>query len=66
MDKTRAEVTELLRQTIRPEFLNRIDEIILFQPLLKSEIRGIIRIQLEIYNGWLPKTVSICNLQTTP
>ncbi len=47
MDKTRVEVVELLRQTIRPEFLNRIDEIILFQPLLKSEIKGIIRIQLE-------------------
>ncbi len=47
MDKTRVEVMDLLRQTIRPEFLNRIDEIILFQPLLKSEIRGIIRIQLE-------------------
>src|SRR5579872_5866312 len=47
MEKTRAEVTDLLRQTIRPEFLNRIDEIILFQPLLKGEIRGIIRIQLE-------------------
>jgi ATP-dependent Clp protease ATP-binding subunit ClpB len=47
MDKTRVEVVGLLRQTIRPEFLNRIDEIILFQPLLKSEIRGIIRIQLE-------------------
>ncbi len=40
-------MTELLRQTIRPEFLNRIDEIILFQPLLKGEIKGIIRIQLE-------------------
>ena len=37
----------LLRQTIRPEFLNRVDEIILFQPLLKKEIKGIIRIQLE-------------------
>ncbi len=47
MEKTKAEVTDLLRQTIRPEFLNRIDEIILFQPLLKGEIRGIIRIQLE-------------------
>jgi ATP-dependent Clp protease ATP-binding subunit ClpB len=47
MDKTRVEVVDLLRQTVRPEFLNRIDEIILFQPLLKSEIRGIIRIQLE-------------------
>jgi ATP-dependent Clp protease ATP-binding subunit ClpB len=47
MDKTKVEVTGLLRETIRPEFLNRIDEIILFQPLLKGEIRGIIRIQLE-------------------
>jgi ATP-dependent Clp protease ATP-binding subunit ClpB len=47
MEKTRVEVVDLLRQTIRPEFLNRIDEIILFQPLLKSEIKGIIRIQLQ-------------------
>jgi ATP-dependent Clp protease ATP-binding subunit ClpB len=47
MDRTRLEVVDLLRQTIRPEFLNRIDEIILFQPLLRSEIRGIIRIQLD-------------------
>lgn len=47
MDKTRLEVMDLLKQTIRPEFLNRIDEVILFQPLLKSEIKGIIRIQLE-------------------
>jgi len=46
MERTRREVTDLLRQTIRPEFLNRIDETILFQPLLKSEIKGIIRIQL--------------------
>src|ERR1700760_4623324 len=45
--KTKNQIFELLRKTIRPEFLNRIDEIILFQPLLKSEIRGIIRIQLE-------------------
>jgi len=34
-------------QTIRPEFLNRIDEIIMFQPLMREEIRGIIRIQLR-------------------
>ena len=47
MERTRLEVVDLLRQTIRPEFLNRIDEIILFQPLLKSEIRGIIQIQLD-------------------
>ena len=55
MDKTRQEVVDLLRQTIRPEFLNRIDEVILFQPLLKSEIRGIIRIQLEGLQGLVAK-----------
>jgi ATP-dependent Clp protease ATP-binding subunit ClpB len=37
----------LLRQTIRPEFLNRIDEVIMFQPLMQKEIRGIIKIQLD-------------------
>ena len=47
MERTRVEVMGLLRQTVRPEFLNRVDEIILFQPLLKTEIRGIVRIQLK-------------------
>jgi ATP-dependent Clp protease ATP-binding subunit ClpB len=47
VEKTKAEVMVRLRETIRPEFLNRVDEIILFQPLMKNEIRGIIRIQLE-------------------
>ncbi|GGA87290.1 ATP-dependent chaperone ClpB [Puia dinghuensis] len=47
MERTRLEVIDQVRQTIRPEFLNRIDEIILFQPLLKTEIRGIIKIQLD-------------------
>ena len=46
-EKARVEVMALLRQTIRPEFLNRVDEIIMFQPLMKKEIRGIINIQLE-------------------
>lgn len=46
-EKTKVEVMALLRQTIRPEFLNRIDEIIMFHPLLKKEIRGIIKIQLK-------------------
>ena len=44
---TKSEVMVLLRQTIRPEFLNRIDEVIMFQPLMRSEIKGIIRIQLK-------------------
>jgi ATP-dependent Clp protease ATP-binding subunit ClpB len=47
VDQTKLEVMELLKQTIRPEFLNRIDEVIMFQPLLRKEIRGIIRIQLD-------------------
>ena len=46
-DKAKVEVMNLLRQTIRPEFLNRVDEIIMFQPLLKKEIAGIVKIQLE-------------------
>jgi ATP-dependent Clp protease ATP-binding subunit ClpB len=46
-DKAKVEVMNLLRQTIRPEFLNRVDEIIMFQPLLKKEIHGIVQIQLE-------------------
>ncbi len=46
-NKTRDQVFELLKQTIRPEFLNRIDEIIMFRPLTKSEIREIVLIQFE-------------------
>lgn len=47
MDKTKTEVMALLKQTIRPEFLNRIDEVILFHPLMKSDIKNIIEIQLK-------------------
>jgi ATP-dependent Clp protease ATP-binding subunit ClpB len=43
----------LLKQTIRPEFLNRIDEVIMFKPLMRSEIKGIIRIQLNQLKGML-------------
>lgn len=45
--KAKTEVMSLLRQTIRPEFLNRVDEIIMFQPLLRKEILGIVKIQLN-------------------
>ncbi|TCZ70140.1 ATP-dependent chaperone ClpB [Flaviaesturariibacter aridisoli] len=47
LEKTKSEVMVRLRETVRPEFLNRVDEIILFAPLMKGEIRGIIRIQLD-------------------
>jgi ATP-dependent Clp protease ATP-binding subunit ClpB len=46
-EKTKVDVMNLLRQTIRPEFLNRVDEIIMFQPLTRSQIRDIITIQLN-------------------
>ena len=45
--KAKVDVMLLLKQTIRPEFLNRIDEIIMFQPLLKKQIASIISIQLK-------------------
>ncbi|HTO15000.1 MAG TPA: ATP-dependent chaperone ClpB [Edaphocola sp.] len=46
-EKTKEEINLLLRQTLRPEFLNRIDEVILFHPLMKNEIKGIIKIQFD-------------------
>ncbi|MCE2848830.1 MAG: ATP-dependent chaperone ClpB [Chitinophagaceae bacterium] len=46
-ERARTEVMNLLRQTIRPEFLNRVDEIIMFQPLNRKEVRKIIEIQLK-------------------
>jgi ATP-dependent Clp protease ATP-binding subunit ClpB len=47
VETTKNEVLELLKQTIRPEFLNRIDEIIMFTPLDEAEIRSIVQIQLN-------------------
>jgi ATP-dependent Clp protease ATP-binding subunit ClpB len=47
VENTKVEVMALLKQTIRPEFLNRIDEVIMFHPLMKNEIKGIITIQLN-------------------
>ncbi len=45
--KTKNELFELLKQTIRPEFLNRIDELIMFTPLNRNEIRGIVDLQFK-------------------
>jgi len=56
VEKTKNEVMNLLRQTIRPEFLNRIDEVIMFQPLLINDIKEIIRIQLNDLKGQLAKS----------
>jgi len=46
-EKAKVEVMELLRQTIRPEFLNRVDEIIMFTPLTMGNVRQIVQIQLD-------------------
>mgnify|MGYP002513157719 FL=1 len=43
----RNEVLEVLKRTVRPEFLNRIDEVIMFEPLSQTDIREILRIQMR-------------------
>ncbi|ETZ21232.1 ATP-dependent chaperone ClpB [Pedobacter sp. V48] len=45
--KTKSELFELLKQTIRPEFLNRIDELIMFTPLNRNELRDIVTLQFK-------------------
>lgn len=47
VEKTKAQVLDLLKKTIRPEFLNRIDDIIMFTPLNQNEIREIVSLQLN-------------------
>lgn len=51
--KTKEEVFDLLKQTLRPEFLNRIDETVLFQPLSRNEIGRIVQFQLRGINKML-------------
>ena len=46
LDDCRNEVLEVLKRTVRPEFLNRIDEVIMFEPLSQTDIRDILRLQM--------------------
>ena len=62
-DRTKEEVFELLKKTIRPEFLNRIDEIIMFRPLTRDEIQKVVGLQLENVQKMLGK--SDIRLKTT-
>jgi len=48
IEKTRIEVFDLLKKTIKPEFINRVDEIIMFKPLTKGEIHDIVKLQFGI------------------
>ena len=52
-EKSKAEVTNLLKKTLPPEFINRIDQIVMFQPLSKKEIKEIIKLQLNGLNALL-------------
>lgn len=52
-ERTKAEVNDLLKKTLPPEFVNRIDEIVMFQPLSKREIKDIIRLQISQLNELL-------------
>jgi len=54
-DRTREQVFELLKKTIRPEFLNRIDEIIMFRPLTRDEIHEVVGLQLANVQKMLGK-----------
>lgn len=45
-ERTKTEVTDLMKKTLKPEFINRIDEIVMFQPLSKREIKSIIGLQI--------------------
>ncbi|HCC31428.1 MAG TPA: type VI secretion system ATPase TssH, partial [Marinilabiliales bacterium] len=56
LEETRKQVFGLLRQTIKPEFLNRIDELIMFTPLQKEEIKAIVALQFNMVKQRLQKS----------
>lgn len=64
IEKTKAEVLEMLKQTIRPEFLNRIDETIMFTPLNEKEIEEIVGLQIRSVQKML--TTNGVTLEVTP
>ncbi|MFN8254280.1 MAG: ATP-dependent chaperone ClpB [Bacteroidales bacterium] len=53
LEETKDKVFELLKKTIRPEFLNRVDDVIMFTPLDEKDILGIVRLQLAGFNKLL-------------
>ncbi len=64
VEKTKGEVLEMLKQTIRPEFLNRIDEIIMFTPLNEREIEEIVGLQINSVKKMLSRNG--VTLEVTP
>lgn len=55
IEKTRDDVMDLLKKTIRPEFLNRVDEIIMFKPLTRNETNDIVKLQFNMVKSMLEK-----------
>ena len=53
VEDTKKQIFELLRKTIRPEFLNRIDETIMFQPLTRKDVLSIVEIQFKLLQNRL-------------
>lgn len=53
-EQTRSELFEMLRRTISPEFLNRIDEVIMFTPLTRKDVRNIVKLQFELILKRIP------------
>ena len=64
VERTRNEVIDLLKQTMKPEFLNRIDEIVMFTPLTRKEVERIVDLQLGIIVKMLEHNG--IRLETTP
>ncbi|MFO0361298.1 MAG: ATP-dependent chaperone ClpB [Flavobacteriales bacterium] len=54
-ERTKAEVMELVKTSLRPEFLNRVDEVIMFTPLHRSQINNIVKLQLHLLSDRLEK-----------
>jgi len=55
IESTKNQVFELLKRSVRPEFLNRIDELVMFKPLTKENMKGILHIQMDILSKQLSK-----------
>ena len=53
VERTRQEVIDLLKQQLKPEFLNRVDEIVMFEPLTRADIERIVDIQMQIVRRML-------------
>jgi ATP-dependent Clp protease ATP-binding subunit ClpB len=62
VEQTKLQVFEMLKQTIRPEFLNRIDELIMFAPLNESQIEEIVRLQISLIQKTLKENNIDLNL----